>query len=43
MVEFNLLDSDMQIMYNVEIVRIELFIENIQSELYNESTELERN
>ena len=40
---FNLLDSDMQIMYNVEIVRIELFIENIQSELYNESTELERN
>ena len=43
MVVFNLLDSDMQIMYNVEIVRIELFIENIQSELYNESTELERN
>ena len=43
MAEFNLLDSDMQIMYNVEIVRIELFIENIQSELYNESTELERN
>ena len=38
MAEFNLLDSDMQIMYNVEIVRIELFIENIQSELYNEST-----
>jgi hypothetical protein len=43
MAEFNLLDSDIQIMYNVEIVRIELFIENIQSELYNESTELERN
>ena len=43
MAEFNLLDSDMQIMYNVEIVRIELFIENIQSELYYESTELERN
>ena len=43
MLVFNLLDSDMQIMYNVEIVRIELFIENIQSELYNESTELERN
>ena len=43
MVVFNLLDSDMQIMYNVEIVRIELFIENIQSELYNESTGLERN
>ena len=43
MAEFNLLDSDMQIMYNVEIVRIELFIENIQSEIYNESTELERN
>ena len=43
MLVFNLLDSDMQIMYNVEIVRIELFIENIQSELYYESTELERN
>ena len=43
MLVFNLLDSDMQIMYNVEIVRIELFIENIQSELYYESTELESN
>ena len=43
MLVFNLLDSEMQIMYNVKIVRIELFIENIQSELYNESTELERN
>ena len=38
-----MLDSGIQIMYNVEIVRIELFIENIQSEIYNESTELERN
>ena len=41
--EFNLLDSTSEIEYNVEIVRIELFIENIQSELYNESTGLERN
>ena len=36
--EYNLLDSTSEIKYNVEIVRIELFIENIQSELYNEST-----
>ncbi len=41
--EYNLLVSTSEIKYNVEIVRIELFIENIQSELYNESTGLERN